>query len=406
MARFRRRKRRESEDNVTVRSGKTSSGTARVSAVSQLQGQVGNRAIERMNRSGVLQAKLEMGVAQRQAEEEEPVQKKAEEEEPLQGKSIQRQAEEEEPVQGKLIQRQELEEEVQKKEEEEEPVQKKEGVSPSLAASQNKTGLPGNLRAGLENLSGMTMDHVKVHYNSPKPSQLNALAYTQGKDIHVAPGQERHLPHEGWHVVQQAQGRVKPTMQMAGTKINAEAGLEKEADVMGGKALSVGRRVAQRTGRDVGGIMVPRPVYSCGSLNQYSRLQSIQMMRRRGVPLSAVLRAQTLNDHVAGNEREERAICTRRGVGQWSMVSGLKKLRGPVNAHSHNFLQAPTVRSPVKIIDANIKNNVWTVRAHRGTGALILNRRHQNALCRCQIGVRKTVADQIQIMHFRNMKYS
>jgi len=46
------------------------------------------------------------------------------------------------------------------------------------------------------------------------PAQLNALAYAQGSDIHVAPGQEKHLPHEAWHVVQQSKGRVKPTMQI------------------------------------------------------------------------------------------------------------------------------------------------------------------------------------------------
>jgi len=56
------------------------------------------------------------------------------------------------------------------------------------------------------------MDHVQVHRNSSKPAQLNAHAFAQGSDIHLAPGQEQHLPHEAWHVVQQAQGRVKPTM--------------------------------------------------------------------------------------------------------------------------------------------------------------------------------------------------
>ncbi len=46
------------------------------------------------------------------------------------------------------------------------------------------------------------MDQVKVRFNSPQPAQLNALAYAQGSDIHVAPGQEQHLLHEadvmGW----------------------------------------------------------------------------------------------------------------------------------------------------------------------------------------------------------------
>ncbi len=76
--------------------------------------------------------------------------------------------------------------------------------------NKNGTGLPDKLKTGIESLSGMSMDHVKVHYNSSKPAQLNALAYTQGNEIHLSPGQERLLPHEAWHVVQQAQGRVSP----------------------------------------------------------------------------------------------------------------------------------------------------------------------------------------------------
>ena len=102
----------------------------------------------------------------------------------------------------------------------------------------NNTGLSDNLKAGIEKLSGMSMDDVKVHYNSSQPAQLNALAYAQGTDIHLAAGQEQHLPHEAWHVVQQAQGRVKPTMQMRdGVPVNDDEGLEHEADVMGRKAL-------------------------------------------------------------------------------------------------------------------------------------------------------------------------
>lgn len=109
------------------------------------------------------------------------------------------------------------------------PIQKKE----------NRTGLPDNLKAGIENLSGHSMDDVKVHFNSSKPSQLNAHAYTKGSDIHVASGQEKHLPHEAWHVAQQKQGRVQPTMRMKGVSINDDPGLEKEADVMGGKAVQM-----------------------------------------------------------------------------------------------------------------------------------------------------------------------
>jgi hypothetical protein len=110
------------------------------------------------------------------------------------------------------------------------PIQKKE----------NNTGLPDNLKTGMENLSGMSMDDVKVHHNSDKPAQLQAHAYAQGTDIHLAPGQEKHLPHEAWHVVQQKQGRVKPTMQMKGkVNVNDDDVLEKEADLMGAKALQL-----------------------------------------------------------------------------------------------------------------------------------------------------------------------
>ena len=115
-------------------------------------------------------------------------------------------------------------------EEEEIPVQKK----------VNNTGLPDNLKSGVENLSGIAMDDVKVHYNSSEPAQMQAHAYAQGTDIHIGPGQEQHLPHETWHVVQQKQGRVKPTMQMKGKiNVNDDAGLENEADVMGAKALQM-----------------------------------------------------------------------------------------------------------------------------------------------------------------------
>lgn len=98
----------------------------------------------------------------------------------------------------------------------------------------NQTGLPDQLKTGIENLSGHSMDDVKVHYNSAQPAQLNAHAYAQGSNIHLAPGQEKHLPHEAWHVVQQKQGRVKPTKQLKSKiNINDDDVLEQEADRMG-----------------------------------------------------------------------------------------------------------------------------------------------------------------------------
>ena len=101
----------------------------------------------------------------------------------------------------------------------------------------NNTGMPDNLKAGIENLSGFSMDNVRVHYNSSKPATVQALAYTQGTDIHVAPGQEKCLPHEAWHVAQQMAGRVSPTTNINGMPVNDNVALEHEADVMGEKAI-------------------------------------------------------------------------------------------------------------------------------------------------------------------------
>lgn len=180
-------------------------------------------------------------------EEEEPLQGKFEtaqrqdidEDELLQGKfkdtaQLASIDEEEEPLQAKFetAQRQDIDEDelLQGKFDNSFTIQREEAPSQS---SVNKTGLPDNLKSGVENLSGYSMDSVRVHYNSDKPAQLQALAYTQGTDIHVAPGQEKHLPHEAWHVVQQMQGRVQPTMQMKGVNVNDNEGLEREAAMMG-----------------------------------------------------------------------------------------------------------------------------------------------------------------------------
>jgi hypothetical protein len=112
----------------------------------------------------------------------------------------------------------------------------------------NNTGLPDNLKVGIEALSGYNMDDVKVHYNSDKPAQLQALAYAQGSDIHIAPGQEQYLPHEAWHVVQQKQGRVQATIQMKeGVTVNDDIRLEREADVMGDKINGTNGKTASLT---------------------------------------------------------------------------------------------------------------------------------------------------------------
>ncbi len=210
---------------------------------------------------GALQRRLDDSAAMRSQREQisksfgEPVQRDAmeeeellqgrfakqlqgdQEEELLQGKfdgPLQRQGpEEEELMQGKFdgpLQRQGPEEEELLQGKLAQPLQREQEAAP------NQTGMPDNLKQGIESLSGLDMSGLRVHYGSPKPAQLNAHAYAQGSDIHLGPGQEKHLPHEAWHVVQQQQGRVQATTEMGGEKINDDATLEREADVMGDNA--------------------------------------------------------------------------------------------------------------------------------------------------------------------------
>lgn len=114
---------------------------------------------------------------------------------------------------------------------------------------QRSDGLGAELTAGVEALSGVSMEGVRVHRNSPEPAAIGALAYAQGRDIHLGPGQEQHLPHEAWHVAQQARGRVQPTGQVNGVAINDNAGLEHEADVMGARALQHGASLQRKSAR-------------------------------------------------------------------------------------------------------------------------------------------------------------
>lgn len=95
----------------------------------------------------------------------------------------------------------------------------------------NLTGIPTQMKLDFERRSGLSFDDVRVHYNSDKPAQLQALAYTQGTQVYVGPGQERHLKHELGHVVQQKLGMVSTNILYYGhTSVNINPQLEQQAD--------------------------------------------------------------------------------------------------------------------------------------------------------------------------------
>ncbi|ACY14285.1 eCIS core domain-containing protein [Haliangium ochraceum] len=133
------------------------------------------------------------------------------------------------------------------------PVQTKRGAgnaeanADASAAASTSAGagrpLPEAVQAKMGRAFGTDFSAVRVHEGA-QAENLGALAYTQGSDIHFAPGQyapESHsgqelLGHELAHVVQQSQGRVQSTTQAKGVAINDDGGLEREADEWGARA--------------------------------------------------------------------------------------------------------------------------------------------------------------------------
>jgi hypothetical protein len=140
------------------------------------------------------------------------------------------------------------------------PVQRKPSELPeSDRASSALTGsgrnLPGELQAKMGSAFGADFSAVRVHEGS-HVSEIGALAYTQGTDVHFAPGQyqpssqsgQELIGHELAHVVQQSQGRVSATAQAKGVAINDDDGLEREADDLGARAAR-GEQVGSGAGR-------------------------------------------------------------------------------------------------------------------------------------------------------------
>lgn len=110
--------------------------------------------------------------------------------------------------------------------------------------AENKTGIPDDVKQRMEDSFNTDFSGVRVHPDSSSAPEVGALAYTQGTDIHFAPGQfkpdtsagQQLLGHELAHVVQQAEGRVQPTTEIGGMPVNDNEALEHEADVLGAKA--------------------------------------------------------------------------------------------------------------------------------------------------------------------------
>lgn len=139
------------------------------------------------------------------------------------------------------------------------------------AHEKDKTGIPHKMKANFENSSGFSFNDVRVHYNSEKPAQLRAHAYTQGNEVYVAPGQEKHLPHELGHVVQQKSDTVKPTGEIGGLPLNDDEEMENDADSIADKAQTeTPSNAAPVQGKFENGGVVQREEKETGSQYAYN----------------------------------------------------------------------------------------------------------------------------------------
>ncbi len=108
------------------------------------------------------------------------------------------------------------------------------------------TGMPSIVRAKMEHAFEADLSDVQIQVGSARALELGAQAFTQGSEIHVAPGYwapetpegQVLLGHEIVHILQQRAARVTTTNHLAGASLSSNQALEREADMLGTKAAS------------------------------------------------------------------------------------------------------------------------------------------------------------------------
>lgn len=88
----------------------------------------------------------------------------------------------------------------------------------------HRSDLPAKLANNIEQMTGVSLEGVKVIRDSllPLEHQAEALAM-DGKEIHLARGQEEHLPEEAAHIARQRQGGVTSNKGQLNTQSHIEA---------------------------------------------------------------------------------------------------------------------------------------------------------------------------------------
>lgn len=125
-------------------------------------------------------------------------------------------------------------------------------LQPQARMLRNNTALPETVQSKMEHGLGEDFSSVKIHKESAEATRMGALAFTNGENVHFAPGQfhphttpgQELIGHELAHVKQQRQGRVQHGIQAKGLSLNGDRSLEAEADVLGKRAASFNKKDA------------------------------------------------------------------------------------------------------------------------------------------------------------------
>jgi uncharacterized protein DUF4157 len=147
------------------------------------------------------------------------------------------------------------------------------------ARNENGSPLPESLQRKMGAAFQADFSDVRVH-QGPDAASLSALAFTQGRDIHFAPGRynpsslegQKIIAHELAHVIQQRQGRVA-VPQGRSVPLNADPILEAEADTLGAKAVA-GQSVAA-TGAGSGAKSIISPAGSAPIQGLMDRIREL-----------------------------------------------------------------------------------------------------------------------------------
>lgn len=131
-------------------------------------------------------------------------------------------------------------------------------------STRNRTGLPEAAKSGIELLSGISMDDVRVHYNSERAADLASRPRAECRHpCRTRPGAAR-LPRSLARCSAGSGAYHAHEADKRGAPVNEDESLEHDADVMGARAIGSGAHSAAPA-EEQKPVGTPGPVTRTGS---------------------------------------------------------------------------------------------------------------------------------------------